>query len=356
MAPIVAGPAPVRNVWASRLRRNAEKRLAPPRARTNDGANATKPANRPPPMPAAAEPTTATVCTTGPGVIWPRGDGGEELARRHPVVHGNGVGLRERDADEAAAVRQSAHLERRPRERQQPSDGGHGRDRGDHHGGRRCRGLPWPPDDDLHEDRSRAARGRGTGRAGRRTRRQEPSTRPTVPAAPWRRRCAFSLKPRAATPPARRPRERPLRIRQRRPRTTTGGCSPRSSTASASTTTSSGRMKAAPPTRPPAMPRTRQRQKIATCVDAGPESRLAEAIASSYSVLDIQRRSSTQRRRKSARWAGGPPNPVMPMRPHCAATTRSGTAAGAGAASVIARRRSPSRAGACPARPARCRR
>ncbi len=32
---------------------------------------ATSAASSPPPTPAAAYPTTATVCTTGPGVIWP---------------------------------------------------------------------------------------------------------------------------------------------------------------------------------------------------------------------------------------------------------------------------------------------
>ena len=33
--------------------------------------NATSAASSPPPTPAAAYPTTATVCTTGPGVTWP---------------------------------------------------------------------------------------------------------------------------------------------------------------------------------------------------------------------------------------------------------------------------------------------
>ena len=37
----------------------------------NDGANATAAASSAPPMPAAAQPTSATVCVTGPGVSCP---------------------------------------------------------------------------------------------------------------------------------------------------------------------------------------------------------------------------------------------------------------------------------------------
>jgi len=43
----------------------------PPSTNANEGENATAAASSPPGSPAAAYPTAATVCTTGPGVIWP---------------------------------------------------------------------------------------------------------------------------------------------------------------------------------------------------------------------------------------------------------------------------------------------
>ena len=54
MAPITAGPAPVRNDCTETFVRIRSKRGPPTRTNTNDGANAMTAANRPPPTPAAA--------------------------------------------------------------------------------------------------------------------------------------------------------------------------------------------------------------------------------------------------------------------------------------------------------------
>ena len=116
-------------------------------------------------------------------------------------------------------------------------------------------------------------------------------------------------------------------------------------------------MKHAPPISAPAGPRSRQAQKIAIWVEAGPGIMLVAATPSSNSDADIQPRRSTQSARSSAMCAGGPPNPVQPIRPHSRAIVRSGT--GSRARHPPARRpaRSPARRPACRARvapPSRC--
>ena len=68
---MAAGPAPSRNARAVALVRSWAKWRAPTSTKMNDGLKATTAATTPPSSPAAAYPTTATVCTTGPGVIWP---------------------------------------------------------------------------------------------------------------------------------------------------------------------------------------------------------------------------------------------------------------------------------------------
>src|SRR5436190_2260772 len=107
------------------------------------------------------------------------------------------------------------------------------------------------------------------------------------------------------------------------PRTHVGGAAARKSAARPRMITSPGTMKAMPPTIAPAIPATRQAEKMASCVDAGPGSRLHAAIASSKSCALSHRRRSMHRSRNKAMWAGGPPKPVMPMRPHCARTVHS---------------------------------
>ncbi len=81
-------------------------------------------------------------------------------------------------------------------------------------------------------------------------------------------------------------------------------------------TTKPGTMKQNPPVRAPAQPRSRHAQRMASCVDAGPGSRLQAAMPSSNSVADIHSRSSTHSLRRRAMWVGGPPNPMHPIRPH----------------------------------------
>ena len=85
-------------------------------------------------------------------------------------------------------------------------------------------------------------------------------------------------------------------------------------------TISPGTMNAAPPTSAPSRPRTRHAQKMASSVEAGPGSRLQAAIASSNSVESSQPRWSTHSLRSSAMCAGGPPNPIQPIRPHSRST------------------------------------
>ena len=75
-------------------------------------------------------------------------------------------------------------------------------------------------------------------------------------------------------------------------------------------------MKQAPPTRAPTGPASRQAQKIASWVEAGPGSRFVTEIPSSNSSADSQPRLLTHSSRSSAMWAGGPPNPMQPIRSH----------------------------------------
>ena len=104
------------------------------------------------------------------------------------------------------------------------------------------------------------------------------------------------------------------------PRTHSGGVPARNSTDRARITTRPGTMNAAPPASAPGRPRTRQAQKIASWVEAGPGSRLQAAIASSNSRASSHRLSSTHSLRSSAMCAGGPPNPMQPIRPHSRST------------------------------------
>ncbi len=80
--------------------------------------------------------------------------------------------------------------------------------------------------------------------------------------------------------------------------------------------TSPGTMKHTPPTTAPRVPPSRQAQKMANWVEAGPGSRLVAAIPSSNSVGDSHWRSVTHSRRSMAMWVGGPPKPRTPIRPH----------------------------------------
>jgi hypothetical protein len=100
------------------------------------------------------------------------------------------------------------------------------------------------------------------------------------------------------------------------PSTHSGGDAPRNKAARARMTISPGTMNAAPPIAAPARPRSRHAQKIASWVEAGPGSRLHAAMASSNSGASSHWRRSTHSSRSSLMWAGGPPNPMQPIRPH----------------------------------------
>ena len=86
-----------------------------------------------------------------------------------------------------------------------------------------------------------------------------------------------------------------------------------------------GAMKQIPPSTAPTGPRSRQAQKIASCVDAGPGRRLVVETPSSNSLASIQWRCSTHSRRSSAMCVGGPPKPMQPSRSHSRAMVASET-------------------------------
>ena len=81
-----------------------------------------------------------------------------------------------------------------------------------------------------------------------------------------------------------------------------------------------GTMKARPPASAPSWPRTRQAQKMASSVEAGPGSRLQAPMASSNSCASSHCLRSTHSWRSSAMCAGGPPKPMQPIRPHSRTT------------------------------------
>ena len=97
---------------------------------------------------------------------------------------------------------------------------------------------------------------------------------------------------------------------------------------------SPGTMKQTPPISPPSRPRNRQAQKMASWVDAGPGRRLVAEMPSSNSGAVSQWWSSTQSWRNRAMWAGGPPNPMAPMRPHSRAILERGTLSLAGSVTI----------------------
>jgi hypothetical protein len=109
------------------------------------------------------------------------------------------------------------------------------------------------------------------------------------------------------------------------PRTHAGGECARNRTDSARMMMRPGTMKQAPPMSAPIGPASRQAQKIASWVDAGPGSSDVAAIPSSNSPADSHQFCSTHSFRSSLICAGGPPKPVMPIRLHSLAITKSGT-------------------------------
>src|SRR5215218_6801898 len=80
---------------------------------------------------------------------------------------------------------------------------------------------------------------------------------------------------------------------------------------------------------------------MASCVDAGPGRSWQAALASSNSRASIHPRRSTVSSRNSATWAGGPPKPISPMRPHSRTTVRRGTRIGGDGTAPATRRDTP---------------
>ena len=107
-----------------------------------------------------------------------------------------------------------------------------------------------------------------------------------------------------------------------------GGRGARKRAASPRMMTRPGTMKQTPPRIAPAGPRSRQAQKMASWVEAGPGSRLQAASPSSKSSGGSHCWSVTHSLRSSAMCAGGPPNPTQPIRPHSRAIVVSGTGGG----------------------------
>jgi hypothetical protein len=239
-------------------------------------------------------------------------DGVEELRRGHPVVVAYRVRLHQRDDHETAAVGQRAHLERHPRYRQQHP----ARDRAAHQD-RQGDDAARPAARAGGRVLTRALGGQLDRAAGHQDQRQP------LPDGGGRRRSGQQVGHPArrvcASSPA-RAEQRPARLHGDR-RDGGPGAGP-------------GTMNAAPPASAPRRPRSRQAQKIASWVDAGPGSRLQAAIASSNSCASSHFLRSTHSSRSSLMWVGGPPKPMQPIRPHSRSTvardTRAGPAAGPG--------------------------
>ena len=104
-----------------------------------------------------------------------------------------------------------------------------------------------------------------------------------------------------------------------------GGFAAKKTAERAKMITSPGTMKQMPPISAPGRPRSRQAQKMANWVEAGPGSRLVAEMPSSNSWALSQPRSSTQSLRSRAIWVGGPPKPMIPMRLHSRTMVESGT-------------------------------
>ena len=117
MAPMTAGPAPVRNDWTATFARSRSKRGPP----TEDEDERRGEGDEGGEQPAAESPRR--VADDGDSLDHrargdlAEGDGVEELRARHPVVRGHGVVLHERDDDESTAVGEGADLEGDPGER-----------------------------------------------------------------------------------------------------------------------------------------------------------------------------------------------------------------------------------------------
>ena len=136
IAPIAAGPAPLRKARALRSRAHAVEALSSEqdereRGREGDGCGEQSPADA---GRRVADDRHRLDDRSGRDLA--QRDGVEELAARHPVVVAHRIGLHERDDHEAAAVGQRPDLEGDPAERQQPAAADH--ERRERRRGREC--------------------------------------------------------------------------------------------------------------------------------------------------------------------------------------------------------------------------
>ena len=137
MAPMTAGPAPVRNDVTVLFARIWSKRGPPTSTKTNDGVKATTVARaRRRRLGGVAHDSHRQDDRTRSDLA--EGDGVEELGAAHPVIGDHGVVLHERDDDESAAVGEGADLEGHPDQRAEAPDG----ERMDGEGGDDARAEP----------------------------------------------------------------------------------------------------------------------------------------------------------------------------------------------------------------------
>jgi hypothetical protein len=88
--------------------------------------------------------------------------------------------------------------------------------------------------------------------------------------------------------------------------------------------TTAGTTNPRPPTTAPSGPPTRYAQKIESWVEEGPGSSEQAAFASSNARASIQPFWRTTSSRSNVMCAGGPPNPMSPIRSHSLAIVPSG--------------------------------
>ena len=286
MAPITAGPAPVKNDWIEPFFRICSRCGAPRSTNTKDGANAISAARSP-------RRSLRRVPDDGDGLDdrarsdLAERDGVEELPTGHPVVRGHRVVLHQRDDDEPAAVGERPTLNATHASEPSTADG-HA-DRGGYDGTSRSRGFgrPWP----------RATISVTPHPTSTRTR-YEPTVAAAMPPATvytaqriWRARSVTMRERLPGTSPHaafRATAGTAAPAPAAAPSTQSGGCLARNTTDNARINASPGTMKQSPPTTAPTAPRTFHAHKMASWVEAGPGRRFVVATLSSNSVASIQ--------------------------------------------------------------------
>ena len=320
MAPIDAAPAPVRKPWAQRV--GPEPVEAGPADQDEDERRGERHerGQQPTGEPDGGVADDGDGLDDRPGGDLAEGHGVEELPGGHPVVGVDGVVLHHRDDHEPTAVGEQPDLEGHPGQRGEPA-GGQGRDAPPAAAPADATGRPEsrPPGDRtrrLEHARRPPAPGPATGRRWPPPPRRAPGRRPSGTGPDGRGRpgasCPGSSPIEAWSATAGTAAPAPAAA----PRTHSGACGAKNSTDSARITTRPGTMKHSPPTSAPAGPRRRQAHRMASWVEAGPGQQVGGGDPVLELLGDSQPRRSTHSARSSAMWAGGPPKPMQPIRPH----------------------------------------